>query len=339
MKKIIFVISIAFAILTSCKKHDPTPPVDPLQSISIGADTLSIYVGGKRQIDFTTTPADYSTKLLIWTSSDSTKASVGSSGIVTAKVPGIVKITVSNAGKTVWTDCLVFVLPKPIVPPVDSLKIGLLARYDFNDSGIDSSGNGYNGTVYNITSATDRFGNGIGAYSFDGISSYISIPDHQSLRLNGTDFTINAWVKISDYGGSYENNIVTKRFTGANNGWALGITGPLNSPAGDIMFGPGGPVANAFGNKVVTTNQWHMVTVIYTLASQQLSTYVDGAFSNATTGILSPTASINALMYIGKDDPSVPSTGYFFNGSMDDIRIYSRAISKNQLQQLFMATN
>jgi hypothetical protein len=149
----------------------------------------------------------------------------------------------------------------------------------------------------------------------------------------------------------YAENILAKRLTGANNGWIFGILGDAVSPTGVIDFGPGGGAVNAFGTTPVSLNQWHMLTVVYTLSKLQMDMYVDGVqigtvtgtynsgvFSSSSTGVISPNASESGLMYIGRDDPSQPD-GYFFNGSMDDIRIFSRAISKNQIQQLFTAKN
>jgi len=240
---------------------------------------------------------------------------------------------------------------KPTAPAIDSLKVGLIAYYTFDNTGADSSGNKNDGTVYDINSATDRFGNTNGAYYFNGTSSYISVPDNQSLRLNNTDFTLNAWIKTNAYGSLYAENILGKRLTGANNGWIFGILGDAVSPTGVIDFGPGGGAINSFGTTVVTLNQWHMLTIVYTLSKLQMDMYIDGAkigtvtgsynsgvFSSSSTGVISPKASETALMYIGRDDPSQPE-GYFFNGSMDDIRMYSRAISKDQIQQLFTAKN
>ncbi len=234
---------------------------------------------------------------------------------------------------------------------IDSLKVGLVAYYTFDNTGADSSGNKNDGTVYDITSATDRFGHANGAYSFNGTSSYIAVPDNPSLRLNNTDFTLNAWIKTIAYGSLYAENILGKRLSGANNGWIFGILGDAVSPTGVIDFGPGGGAVNAFGTTAVTLNAWHMLTLVYTQSKLQTDLYVDGAqigtvtgtynngvFSSASTGVISPNASETALMYIGRDDPSQPD-GYFFNGSMDDIRIFSRAISKNQIQQLFTAKN
>jgi len=53
---------------------------------------------------------------------------------------------------------------------------GLVAYYPFSGNANDTSGNGYDGTVYGATLTTDRFGNSNSAYSFDGSENYISIP-------------------------------------------------------------------------------------------------------------------------------------------------------------------
>jgi hypothetical protein len=338
MNKFLLFVAIALFGLTSCKKQDPIP-TDPLQSITIGKDTLSLYVGGKKQINFVTSPADYSASLLTWSSSDSTIVSVNSNGIITAKKAGLSKITVSNKKGTVWTDCVVFVVPKPIVPPVDSLKIGLLAYYDFNNSGADSSGNKYDGTVHNITSMPNRFGKANGAYYFDGVSSYISVPDNQALRLNNTDFTLNAWIKLVSYNSSYGSSILSKRTTGANNGWIWSVIGNAANPVGAVTYGPGGGSFDAFGDKIITLGSWHMVTSVYNLASGQLKIYVDGILDNTTSGILTASASITSMLYIGMDAPNLNDNGYFFQGSMDDIRIYSRAISASEIQKLYRTNN
>ena len=247
---------------------------------------------------------------------------------------------------------------KPTAPAIDSLKVGLIAYYTFDNTGADSSGNKNDGTIYDISSVTDRFGHANGAYSFNGTSSYISVPDNQSLRLNNTDFTLNAWIKTNAYNSSNLESILTKRIYGLNEGWLFGLLGYAGTPTGviptgGIDFGPGGSGSiNSFGTTAVSLNEWHMLTVVYTLSKLQTDIYIDGAqigtvtgtidntnFIASTTGVITPNGSISSLMYIGRDDPSSPYNSYYFNGLMDDIRIFSRAISKNQILQLFTAKN
>ena len=139
---------------------------------------------------------------------------------------------------------------------VDSLKVGLIAYYPFNNSGVDESGNGNHGMVYNISSVSDRNGKANYAYHFDGATSYITVPDNAALRLASTDITLSTWVKLDAYGSSYGYNILTKHTTGSNNGWAWGITGTGGTaPKGVITYGPGGLSLLATGTAVIPLNQ------------------------------------------------------------------------------------
>ncbi|MDN5287816.1 MAG: Concanavalin A-like lectin/glucanase superfamily protein [Mucilaginibacter sp.] len=215
-----------------------------------------------------------------------------------------------------------------------NLSSGLIAYWSMDNTAYDLSGNGHNGTVNNVTVTADRFGNPRGAFHFDGSTSYISVPDQAALRLGNTDFTLNAWVKADAYNSGLA--ILTKRFSGINNGYVWTITG--GSPNGVVSYGPGGGNTNAFGTTVIGLNTWAMVTSIYNLASQQLSIYVNGVLDRTVGGISPANASVTAALYIGRDNPNVASSGYFFQGSLDEIRLYNRAINGTELQQLYNAT-
>jgi hypothetical protein len=222
--------------------------------------------------------------------------------------------------------------------PGSNLSAGLIAYWSCDNTAYDLSGHGHNGSLNNITVTTDRFGYPRGAYYFNGSSSYISVPDAAELRLGNTDFTLNAWVRLDAYNSSFGSSILVKRFSGINNGWVWTITGNSSSPVGVLSYGPGGGNANAFGNTVIGTGTWAMVTSIYNLASQSLSIYVNGVLDRTVTGILPANASVTAALYIGRDDPST-GTSYFFQGALDEIRMYNRAINSTELQQLYTATS
>lgn len=333
MKRFLLFALASVVFFASCKKQDTPPPVVTLQAITLEKDTLTMHVGDANRIGFSLTPANFSKAGLVWRSSDASIVAVTDSGTLTAKKIGSAIITLSNGSHSVSADALITVLAA--IPPVDSLKVGLLAYYPFDNSGDDFSGNENHGTVYNISSTTDRHGIINGAYHFDGLSSYITVKDNAALRLNNTNITFNAWVKLESYNDSFGNNILTKHYTGADNGWAWGITGSGYVIPGIVTYGPGGGSANARGNHVISINQWHMVTSVYNLSAQRLTIYVDGVLDNATDNIPSPNASINAIMYIGRDDPSIPANGYFIHGSLDDIRIYNRSLSVSDIQKLY----
>jgi hypothetical protein len=341
MRKLILLSVLVVASFASCKKIDsPLGPHDRLQKLLL-KDTLQLYVGEVKNVPVTISPSNYHLDSLKYISSDTSVVTISDSGVMKAIKIGAVQISITNLTKSITVSTQVTVVPAPI----DSLKLALIAYYPFNNSSaIDSSGLGNNGTVYGAASVADRFGNANAAYHFDGTSSYISVKDNLYLRLYETDFTQNSWVKLDDYNASYGSVILGKRIPGtAYAGYTFSIGGYTNTPGllteGTVHFGPGGGTNdNSYGTKIVSLNQWHMVTVVYSYANQTLSIYVDGVLDNVTTSIAPPNASVGANVYIGRDDPTSTDNGYFIQGTLDDIRIYNRAISPSEILKLYNLT-
>ncbi|MXV17923.1 LamG domain-containing protein [Hufsiella ginkgonis] len=208
----------------------------------------------------------------------------------------------------------------------------LIAYWTFDATGYDFSGNGHTASLNNMTSTTDRLGNPYGAYAFNGSTSYAQVSDAYDLRLYNTDFTLNSWVYMNGYNSSYNSSIMSKRYTGANNGWFYGIRGYLGAPTGQVIYGPGGGSTNAFSSGTVGLYGWHMVTAVYDLANQQLSIYIDGSLDSVTPYILTSNGSVSADLFIGMDSPT---NDYFLDGALDDIRIYGRQLNSSEVNQLY----
>jgi len=339
MKKLLLIAFLFITAFYSCTKSITNPThKDRLQSILLGKDTLQLYVGESKQLPVTITPSNYGADSIKWKSSDSTIISISNTGLLSAKKYGSSIITVSNLTATISINCLITVVAAP--PAIDSLKVGLIAYYAFNNSGTDSSGHGHNGTLYSISSVPDRFGNANGAFYFNGTSSsYITVPDAQDLRLNNTDFTITLWVNLQSYNSSFGSNLISKRDAGVDLGYALSASGYGNSaaPLGAYGFGPGGNYPGGTSQSTISIGQWTMITAVYSLAKQQLTFYKNGVFDGSSaTNVVSPSAAVNAVLYIGKDDPD-NNTAYYLQGSLDDIRIYSRALSTTDISRLYNA--
>jgi hypothetical protein len=94
------------------------------------------------------------------------------------------------------------------------LSDGLVAYYPFNGNANDASGNGNNGIVVGATLTADRFGNPNSAYSFNGTSDYIRVPNSSSLQLTN-DFTLTAWINCQGSTGAAQD-ILTKHMAGPN---------------------------------------------------------------------------------------------------------------------------
>jgi len=322
-----------------------TPTKDRLKSIAL-SDTLNMYVGQTRTLPVTLTPSDYHLDSLKFKSSDTTITTISAVAVVKAKKIGTSTISVSNLTNTISVSTLVTVVA---APPVDSLKFGLVAYYPFNNSAADLSGNGNNGMATNVLPTTDRFGNNNAAYYFNSSegadSSWVVVKDNASLRLSGTDFTINTWVKPTQYNSNYGAIIIDKRGHVSNSCWIVGMSGKYAYYPGISQAGmPYLASTDATGYPVLATTspldttKWHMVTTIYIVSTRTASIYIDGVLNNSVSNMPAPAATNNADIYIGKDNP-VDFGGYFFQGKINDIRIYNRAISIAQIINLYNAPN
>jgi hypothetical protein len=204
---------------------------------------------------------------------------------------------------------------------------GLVARYSFNGNANDVSGNNLNGSVTNATLTTDRFGNNNSAYAFNGTSSYIRVEDNNVLDFS-TAFTLCAWFKSNDsitpdqaiVGKTYVTNGGGYNLTHyAINGTTISV-GFVNDPSVKGVYYPAGNYKS----------NWHFIVGTYD--GQKIKLYMDGVLLDSTLTTLTIPASTQPL-FIGRGMPS-SSTPRFFNGLIDDVTLYNRAISQSEVNQL-----
>lgn len=212
----------------------------------------------------------------------------------------------------------------------------LIACYPFNSNANDISGYGNDGTVYGATLTTDRFGNANSAYSFNGNSDYISVADNFSLRLSNTDFTISTWIYETS-AAIVQDAIITKRSTFVSgDGYILNMQGTAQPVPGLVNFQvSGGFDPNALSNDTVSMNAWQHIVVTYTLSSHTAKIYLNGILNSTTSGILSPSSTTANDLWIGHDVAGAP---YSFHGKIDDIRIYTCALSDSEITVLYNGT-
>lgn len=205
-----------------------------------------------------------------------------------------------------------------------ALTDGLIAYYSFDGSANDMSGNGNNGTVIGATLAQDRLGNSSSAYKFDG-NDYISIADSPILSLGSNPFTIALWVNMDVLGNYYIMG--HDEGPGNRNKWILwgGSTDlklHTNSPSTGGQF----PVSSPWSPEI---NTWYNLAI--TRTDQNYSLYIDG--NQVATGInANNIPDPNAPLLIGSAEGGHPER--LFRGSIDDVRIYNRALSQSEITQL-----
>ncbi len=212
---------------------------------------------------------------------------------------------------------------------------GLVGWWPFNGNAIDESVNTNDGTVNGATLTTDRFGNANSAYSFDGTSNFIEIPDSPPLRLNNTDFTISFWVDVNTFGnGSNATAFLFKRGSGSNNGWIIDAnSGDSYSLEYQVSSGTN---PNVSSNTIISTNVWHNLIVRYSLATQNIAFYYDGVLDGSPSSILpTPNSSCSSVLRFGYD--TYPPNPYWLNGNLDDIGIWNRALTQQEITDLYNA--
>ena len=221
---------------------------------------------------------------------------------------------------------------------------GLVGWWPFTGNAIDSSGNGNNGTVNGATLTSDRNGSANSAYSFNGINfNHIAIPSDSSLDLVN-DFSISCWFNsnLMYNQSSTVRSILMKCGDGIGmpNGYAHGIWGGItgtNSQVGVVNF-QAQPYntsitypSNSSGNVMI--NNWYNYTVTYTKNDSTLKYYINNGLVDIKYLNFNIGYNTNPL-WIGSQQ-SIYSTTKTFDGKIDDIGIWNRALTQQEITALY----
>jgi Tol biopolymer transport system component len=202
-----------------------------------------------------------------------------------------------------------------------NLSNGLIAYYPFNGNANDESGNNNNGVINGAVSAINRFGVANKSFSFDSITSNISIDDNPSFHsLN--QITISVWFNATD-SSNFWTKLVGKHFDAS--GGSFYLIWEHNyvrfSAITDYQYG-------GLTSDNLILGSWHHACGVYNGTLMEL--YIDGLLVNSVpnSGVISET---NYPITIGISE----RWNEFFYGSIDDIRIYNRALTNVEVLQLF----
>jgi len=178
------------------------------------------------------------------------------------------------------------------------------------------------GATYNSTGGYDGFG----AYKFNSSNSNIITINHSnSISFNKTQsHTINIWIKTL-------TTLVSSRIFQKNPNY-YAYFGTVGSPNQRIDF------KEYDGSNLVTVsvtypffnNDWNMITFVVNRDTQKAYGYVNGILLNTDTNI-SDVGDCNSTsnLIIGKGG------GYAFNGSIDEVKIFNKSLSANQIKEIY----
>jgi hypothetical protein len=215
---------------------------------------------------------------------------------------------------------------------------GLIGWWPFNGNAIDESGNGNNGTVNGATLTIDRNGLANKAYSFDGVNDFIEISYNSS--FNSYPFSINVWVIKNDL---TRGGIVNHYNSCSNNGAAITS---VNGNFSTYYYSQNGSSINRDISTIsLGIGNWQMITSVF--ANDSCFQYLNGILVasnifdvlNPTPNSSSNTVSLNFGLMPQNLIICPNDTNYFHNGNIDDIGIWNRALTQQEITDLFNAVN
>lgn len=215
------------------------------------------------------------------------------------------------------------------------LNDNLEALYHFTGNANDSSGNGNNGTVNGATLTTDKNAVSNQAYNFDGTNDSISISDSSELNFGTGDFSISCWFNTTRTTAQTNGSmaLIFKHNTSSPyQGYYFWVGSAGDSNQGKLYFrirdGTGSsdsgytPLAYNDGN-------WHHAVAVRT--GNVLKIYVDGT-EVISTSVTSRNVDNTGTLRLGQNNILGND---MFDGNMDEVRIYSRALTDYEIMQLY----
>ncbi len=238
-----------------------------------------------------------------------------------------VQIVILNQQYTALLAQLNAILAQLSITP-NSLSSGLLAWLPFSNNAIDSSGNGNDGTIIGATTTANRFGQSNTAFSFDGISNFISLKNN-NLCSATTDVSISVWVNIKNWtnnGGYLQASIIEE---GSIQHYYHLQIGPQNQPdltKSSINFQFNNIAFSTLLNNPIHLNQWY--NIVFTNSNKIGKIYLNGNLLIEYAGYPYGNSGCPLNLNLGKEKT------WFYNGAIDDLRIYNRALTEQEITYL-----
>jgi hypothetical protein len=166
-----------------------------------------------------------------------------------------------------------------------------------------------------------------GALSFDGSNDYISVPHDPTLDITG-DITISTWLYLNE-GALYEGLVTKCRGRGSTNNpydFRLTLSGLTLVRADESGH------ERVYSNLKIPLGEWHHGLV--RVENNVPDFYVDGVITRKSADVIftrTPTGNTKSVLIGARDD------GLHFEGIIDDVIIFDRALSAEEIQQLYLS--
>ncbi len=222
-----------------------------------------------------------------------------------------------------------------------AISNGLVGYWNLDEgsgaSAADSSGNGNTGSL--IDSPTWTTGEINGALSLDGSTQYVKVTDTSSLELSGS-WTVSSWVNATALPSSGSKGKIIDKETSVsgNTNYALALDN--NQSCGGLGWRSSFTDISGISYQTcylttINTGTWYHVVGVWDSSTSNEYLYLNGALV-ATRNYAGhvPTSASGGQLDLGQQGNNL----LFLNGTIDDVRVYNRALSASEVQQLYNPT-
>jgi hypothetical protein len=221
-----------------------------------------------------------------------------------------------------------------------TLTTNLVSYWKFDEastsgSAADSAGSNTLTNVNSATFSTGKINNA--ANMVHSSSQYFSIADGSQTGLDITgDMTINAWVNFPTPLAASEVIGFVSKCDNSSRAWCSIFSNNGSNDTFTLAVSSNG-TSNSQDTVVFSspfaTGTWYMLTVVYHASAGTFNVYRNGSLEGTGTGLFNSIFSGTAEFRVGWDNNPSPTDG--FNGSMDEVGIWSRALSGSEVSQLY----
>jgi hypothetical protein len=190
----------------------------------------------------------------------------------------------------------------------------------------DSSGNGHDATLRGNPKWQPSGSKIGGAIALDGEGDYLEVPNESAFDATA-GVTIAAWIKVNAWEKQWQA-VIAK----GDSAWRMQRyreNSSLEFACTGLRIGRDDPYGSLYGNKEITRGEWHHVVGVYD--GKRMYLYVDGTIDTSQEAS-GPIATNDEPVLIGENSQQRTR---FWNGLIDDVRVYNFGLPEAQVQQLY----
>ena len=207
-----------------------------------------------------------------------------------------------------------------------AIRTGLIAEYLFDDGADDTSGSGCDGVICGAVPTADRFGRANHAYHFDGVDDYVEVTPPPSFTVDA--LSVSVWVRYDARDFSEWTNCIVAIDDGDDEDQSRRVF-QLSTYWGHVVWHRMCDARDPMCRQRVRPGVWQHLVAVHEQGVNRL--YLDGELHDTTPHPLRVHAA--QPMHIGRK--GTPEAYFFFKGAIDDVRIYSRALGRDDVVELF----